>query len=45
MGYTIGQLSVGQRASFAKTVTEADICLFAGVSGDINPAHVNEEYA
>ncbi len=45
MGYSIDQLSVGQKASFSKTVTETDIYLFAGVTGDINPAHVNEEYA
>lgn len=32
---------VGQTASFTKTVTEADVVLFAGVSGDLNPAHVD----
>lgn len=45
MGYTINELSVGQTASFSKTVTESDIYLFAGITGDINPAHVNEAYA
>jgi 3-hydroxybutyryl-CoA dehydratase len=30
---------------FAKTVTEADIVLFAGISGDINPIHLNQEFA
>ena len=44
-GYTINELTVGQKASFAKTITEADVYLFAGVTGDINPAHLNEEYA
>lgn len=44
-GYTISQLSVGMSASFRKTITEADIVLFSGVSGDINPAHLDEEYA
>ena len=29
----------------ARTVTEADIVLFAGLSGDYNPLHMNEEYA
>jgi 3-hydroxybutyryl-CoA dehydratase len=29
----------------AKTVTEADIILFSGVSTDVNPAHIDEEYA
>ena len=45
MSYSVEELSVGQTASFSKTVTESDIYLFAGVTGDINPAHVNEEYA
>ena len=43
--YTIDQLEIGQTASFAKTVTEADVCLFAGITGDINPLHLNQEYA
>jgi 3-hydroxybutyryl-CoA dehydratase len=38
-------LTVGQTASFAKTVTEADILLFSAVSGDINPVHLDAEYA
>jgi len=29
----------------SKTVTEADIILFAGITGDFNPAHIDEEYA
>ncbi|MCR6630027.1 MAG: MaoC family dehydratase [Magnetospirillum sp.] len=44
-GYTFEELSVGQSAVFGKTVTEADIAAFAGVSGDTNPVHLNEEYA
>ena len=44
-GLTIDQLEVGQKASFTKTVTEADVYNYAGVSGDFNPAHMNEEYA
>jgi len=44
-GKTIEQLSVGDFAEFAKTVTETDIYLYAGITGDFNPAHVNEEYA
>ncbi|MDR2188392.1 MAG: MaoC family dehydratase [Azonexus sp.] len=43
--YTIHDLTPGMSASIAKTVTEADIILFAGVSTDFNPAHINEEYA
>lgn len=38
-------MEVGQKASFTKTVTEADVYNFAGVTGDFNPAHMNEEYA
>jgi 3-hydroxybutyryl-CoA dehydratase len=38
-------LSVGQKASFGKTITESDIVLFAAVTGDTNPMHLNEEYA
>jgi len=45
VGYYIEDLSVGMRASFTRTVTEADIVMFAGVSGDTNPVHINEEYA
>ncbi len=38
-------ISVGQSASFSKTITESDVYTFAGLSGDMNPAHINEEYA
>ena len=44
-GYDIEDLKVGMSASFAKTITEADIVLFAGVSGDNNAVHINEEFA
>ena len=44
-GYYFEELSMGQSAVFGKTVTEADIAAFAGVSGDTNPVHLNEEYA
>jgi len=37
--------AVGDRATFTKTITEADIVLFAAVSGDQYPLHVDEEYA
>lgn len=36
---------VGQSASVSKTITETDVYLFAGVTGDLNPAHINEVYA
>ena len=44
-GLPIDQIQVGQCASFGKTITEADVYMFAGISGDMNPAHINEEYA
>jgi 3-hydroxybutyryl-CoA dehydratase len=37
--------SVGEVETFSKTITEADIVLFAGVSGDTYPLHVDAEYA
>lgn len=44
-GFDVEDLEIGQRAVFSKTITEADIVLFAGVSGDNNAVHTNEEYA
>ncbi len=44
-GLFFEDLSVGQSASFAKTITDADILLFSAVSGDTNPVHLNAEYA
>jgi 3-hydroxybutyryl-CoA dehydratase len=45
MGRTFDQLEIGDTDRFSKTVTETDIYLFAGVSGDMNPAHIDESYA
>ena len=45
LGKTIDQLQVGDTAQFSKTVSETDVYLFAGISGDFNPAHINEPYA
>lgn len=42
---TFDDLRVGQRASFAKTVTEADLSHFIAVTGDVNPLHVDREFA
>ena len=44
-GIFFEDLALGQSASFGKTITEADILLFAGVSGDTNPVHINAEVA
>ena len=43
--YTFDEISIGQRASFAKTVEEQDIQMFAAVSGDVNPIHLDAAYA
>ncbi len=44
-GYYLEDLTVGMSAAYAKTITEADVVLFAGVTGDDNPVHINAEYA
>ena len=44
-GHDIEDLRPGMTATFSKTITEADIVLFAGVSGDNNAVHLNEEFA
>lgn len=44
-GYDFEALSVGMSASVGRTVSEADILMFAGVSGDTNPVHVDGEFA
>jgi len=41
----ITDFTVGQSNTFTKTITEADVLLFGGVCGDLNPIHFNEEYA
>lgn len=38
-------LKVGQSAVYSKTITDADIVLFAGVTGDTNPIHLDADYA
>jgi len=44
-GYDIEDLEIGMSASFAKTITDADIILFAAASGDNNAVHINDEFA
>lgn len=44
-GYYLEDLEIGMTASFSKTVTDADIVMFAGVSGDTNPVHISQEFA
>ena len=38
-------IQVGDQATFAKTITEADVFAFAGITGDFNPIHINLEFA
>lgn len=38
-------LAVGDAASFSKTITETDVVLFAGITGDFNPVHIDEAHA
>ncbi|NLC26838.1 MAG: MaoC family dehydratase [Fastidiosipila sp.] len=45
IGKTFEEIQIGDTASFTKTITETDVYLFAGISGDLNPAHVDEETA
>ena len=45
IGKTLQELRIGERAEFTKTISESDVYLYAGVTGDLNPAHINEEYA
>jgi len=43
--YTFDELPVGKKATYTRTVTEQDIVLFAVVSGDVNPLHLDAEFA
>lgn len=44
-GRTIDELKLGEKASLRKMFTESDVCTFAQISGDINPLHLDQEYA
>ena len=44
-GYYFEDLEEGMTDVFAKTITDADIITFAGISGDTNPMHLNHEFA
>ena len=44
-GLFLEDLKVGQQAMFGRTVTDADIVAFAGVSGDTNPIHLHDGFA
>ncbi len=44
-GYYFEELSEGMSDVYAKTITDADVITFAGISGDTNPVHLNHEFA
>lgn len=41
----MGRFAIGETASFSRTITETDIVMFAGLSGDYNPVHIDQQYA
>jgi len=42
---TYDELNIGDSASYTRTLTEEELILFAAVSGDVNPVHLDKEYA
>ena len=44
-GKTIKEMNIGDTASFRKTITETDVHLFAGITADMNPLHIDKVYA
>ena len=44
-GYSFEDLTEGMTEVYGRTITDADIVMFAGISGDINPVHLNHEFA
>lgn len=38
-------MKLGDKASFSKTITDADVTIFAGLTGDFNPVHIDSVYA
>ena len=44
-GYYFEDLAVGMEASYAKKITNDDVLAFAGLSGDVNPVHLSDDFA
>ena len=44
MASTVDDIPIGLKTRFTKTVSESDVYLFAGITGDLDPNHVDEEY-
>ena len=43
--YTYDEMTIGQSTEYSKTLTEDDIAMFAAVSGDVNPVHLDATFA
>lgn len=41
-GLKINELNIGDKGFFQKTISESDVYLYAGITGDLNAAHINE---
>ena len=39
------EIAVGESAAYSKTITEDDVRTFAALSGDVNPVHLDAEFA
>lgn len=44
-GKTVHEMKIGDSASFSKTITDFDVKMFAGITGDFNPVHIDKEFA
>lgn len=44
-GKTVSDMNIGDTVSFRKTISETDVYLFAGITGDMNPIHIDRKYA
>jgi 3-hydroxybutyryl-CoA dehydratase len=44
-GKTIREMNIGDTNSFRKTISETDVYLFAGITADMNPIHIDRQYA
>lgn len=45
LGKSYDEIVLGEKAAFTKTMAESDVYTFAGITGDLNPAHINESHA
>ena len=43
--YTFDEITIGQKASYSRVIGEKEIILFAAATGDINPVHLDAEFA